>query len=635
MANLIPKRRYQNLRNKTKNSLEIRAIGENAVEISGYVNAIERPSDVLFSKEHGGKFIERMMSGAFKKALSHNANGVALLLNHDANLNYGSTKRGNLKLEEDNIGLRVNAIVEDEKFFKKAHNGELIGWSFGFFDRDVVEQRFEEWDLTTRKVYDLDLVEVSMLDRTKKPAYPGTQLNYRARDADGMQFRTWDIVPESVEFVGFEEQKNAERSKNAMNGNLEIRATPSNAEQPKQEEPTIRENALPTKEEIRDMVEKAVDEKKFDLECEAQKILSGAENRDLNNSEISRLNELKACIKNLDERLRKTETERLRDFFNKPNSSTKKVLKSASKLNSTLNKEERDFANFLRYNQRDGELVIGDAGALVPSTIANKIIKAVFDLSPILQRSTQYNVNGKLHLPCYDETDKQVTMAYTEDFKVVDPAIGEFKSIDLSNFLAGVLVLVGLQLVNNTEFPIVDFVVEQMAYTIHRFVEKELLNGTEGKVEGLSKLSNHITSAASNAITADEVIDLQSKVKDLYQENAIWIMHPETRQALRKLKDGVGRYLLETSYDITGSFGTTLLGKPVYTSDNMPKMAGGKTAIYYGDMHGLATKFSENININVLRERYAEKHAIGVIGFLEFDAKVQNSQQIAKLVMKG
>ena len=59
----------------------------------------------------------------------------------------------------------------------------------------------------------------------------------------------------------------------------------------------------------------------------------------------------------------------------------------------------------------------------------------------------------------------------------------------------------------------------------------------------------------------------------------------------------------------------------------------GNTVIYYGDMHGLATKFNEEINIQVLREKYADEHAVGVIGWFEFDSKVIDEQQIAKLVM--
>ena len=177
-----------------------------------------------------------------------------------------------------------------------------------------------------------------------------------------------------------------------------------------------------------------------------------------------------------------------------------------------------------------------------------------------------------------------------------------------------------------------DFVIEEMAYSIHRFIENTSLNGS-GSVTGLSTLTNSLTAGSATAITADEVITLQGKVKDVFQGNAIWIMSPSTRDSLRLLKDEVGRYLLQD--DITAPFGKTLLGKPIYVTDNMPEIGAGNTVIYYGDMKGLATKFSEDMNIQVLREKYATQHAIGVVGWLEFDSKVEDAQKIAKLVMAG
>ena len=170
-----------------------------------------------------------------------------------------------------------------------------------------------------------------------------------------------------------------------------------------------------------------------------------------------------------------------------------------------------------------------------------------------------------------------------------------------------------------------------MGEDIARFIEHELLIGTASKVDGLSKLTNSVTTAAGTAITADEVVKLKDSIKDVYQNNAIWVMSPATRTALRLLKGSDGHYLLQD--DITAEFGSTLLGKPVYVSDNMPDIAGDKTVIFYGDMTGLATKFSENITTQVLREKYADEHATGVVAWFEFDSKVQDAQKLAKLVM--
>lgn len=126
-----------------------------------------------------GRFIERICKGAFKKAIQRNDN-IRLLLNHNWERDLGGTKDGNLVLTEDNIGLYARATITDKEVIEKARNGSLVGWSFGFNDREV--ENSVEHGIPTRDVKDLDLYEVSILDRTKTPAYEGTLLSVRSDD---------------------------------------------------------------------------------------------------------------------------------------------------------------------------------------------------------------------------------------------------------------------------------------------------------------------------------------------------------------------------------------------------------------------------------------------------------------------
>lgn len=150
-------------------------IREDQVEIEGYVNSIERKSKPLMSRI--GRFIERICKGAFKKAIQRNDN-IRLLLNHNWERDLGGTKDGNLTLTEDNIGLHARATITDKEVIEKARNGSLVGWSFGFNDREV--ENSVEHGIPTRDVKDLDLYEVSILDRTKTPAYEGTLISVRS-----------------------------------------------------------------------------------------------------------------------------------------------------------------------------------------------------------------------------------------------------------------------------------------------------------------------------------------------------------------------------------------------------------------------------------------------------------------------
>lgn len=153
-------------------------IRADSVTIEGYVNAVERNSKPL--NERGVIFIERIAAGAFRRAIER-AKDIRILLNHNWDKDLGGLKDGNLELEEDNIGLKARATISDPEVVADAKRGDLVGWSFGFDDVDegVKQLRDEETGLPLRKVNDLELFEVSLLNRKRSPAYAGTLVKVR------------------------------------------------------------------------------------------------------------------------------------------------------------------------------------------------------------------------------------------------------------------------------------------------------------------------------------------------------------------------------------------------------------------------------------------------------------------------
>ena len=181
------------------------SIRADSVEVSGYVNAIERNSKPLLSRI--GRFIERICKGAFERALQRN-DDVHVLLNHDWDRDLGSTRAGNLELCEDSIGLHARAIITDPEVMDCARSGDLVGWSFGFTDTEdgVIRATDEETGLPLRKVRDLNLFEVSILDRSKTPAYDGTLIMARS---DDVQFTSEPFMDE----VEVHEERSEEEAK--------------------------------------------------------------------------------------------------------------------------------------------------------------------------------------------------------------------------------------------------------------------------------------------------------------------------------------------------------------------------------------------------------------------------------------
>ena len=187
-------------------------VNKDSVEIDGYVNAVERLSKPL--SDRLGKFVERVKAGAFKRALER-ADDVRILLNHDWDEDLGGTKDGNLDLYEDAIGLHARATITDKDVVEQARRGDLVGWSFGFTDRDV--EQGEENGLTVRNVKDLNLYEVSLINRSKVRAYDGTLVAVRSAD-DSESVNIADVTESELNLRVDEEQPANNDNHAAENG---------------------------------------------------------------------------------------------------------------------------------------------------------------------------------------------------------------------------------------------------------------------------------------------------------------------------------------------------------------------------------------------------------------------------------
>jgi HK97 family phage prohead protease len=179
-------------------------VRENSVVISGYVNAVERWSKPIKANLRGKvqQFIEKIKAGAFSTALKRN-NDVKVLLNHNSERELANTQNGTAKLEEDNIGLRAEVTITDAEVMEKAKNHKLVGWSFGFYAN--ADDVGDDGTMATRTVNDMDLIEVSILDDTKSPAYYGTSIETRSEGEKEVEYRALTI--EEIEAEAKERHK--------------------------------------------------------------------------------------------------------------------------------------------------------------------------------------------------------------------------------------------------------------------------------------------------------------------------------------------------------------------------------------------------------------------------------------------
>lgn len=292
--------------------------------------------------------------------------------------------------------------------------------------------------------------------------------------------------------------------------------------------------------------------------------------------------------------------------------------------------EIRTFANIIR-NRVDANITKTANGAVIPTTIAKKIIDVAKDRSPLFKDAEKYNIRGTVSIPYVDTDNDNITVAYATEFTELEAKDTKLLTVDLKGFLAGALCKVSRSLLNSTDLDLTTFVVNKMGAALADFLDKQIIQGDSTHITGLSTATQIVTAKAATAITADELITLKNKLKSVFQAGAYWVMAPDTLTAVQQLKDENGRYLFND--EIKNGFSGTILGKPVYTSDQCPGMAATKTAIFYiSPKQALAAKIVED-SVQILNEKYATQHAIGVVEWAEVDCKIQNQQAVAVLKM--
>lgn len=291
-----------------------------------------------------------------------------------------------------------------------------------------------------------------------------------------------------------------------------------------------------------------------------------------------------------------------------------------------LSEEKIEFLNAVRNNQFTNNFSTGSQGAIIPATIATDIIDLVKERLDIIATSTKFNNKGTLSFPVYgvDSTDTGIKAAYAEDFAELTANSGKFTSVDLKEYLVGSLAIIGKSLIANTDVAVYNFVISKVADAIVDFLQSEMTTANSTKIKGYETTTNTVEMGGAT-VTADDLIHLQMSLKSAFQSNAKWRMPTSIFESLRKLKDTNGRYLLNP--DVRTGFGIEILGKPVEINDYA-------TAICYGDFSGYYTNISEQVEIQILLEKYATSHCIGVCAYVEADGKPVDTQRYVKLVAK-
>lgn len=366
---------------------------------------------------------------------------------------------------------------------------------------------------------------------------------------------------------------------------------------------------------------KAMIEKRNALVEQVNEMFKTAETevRALSEEENAKYDELTAEIRALDATMAKMKDDEFR---------TMNVPTDPKKVVDTKEQEVRAFETYLREQRATGNMAKSSNGAVIPTTIANQILDTVKQIAPLYALATKFNVKGKLQFPVAKES---ISTAYATEFTALTSSNVGFESRTLDGYLVGALSKVSVSLINNSQFDIVNYVINKVAQSIAEFLEKELIKGAGGSnaIEGILTNADQVakvtTANASTDIALSDIVTAMAKIPTQYQAPCKFLMNTNMLVKLRNLLLETTDYLKNEKVD--NGFGFTLFGKQIMVSDTMED-----DTIVYGDFSAVYVNVHEESSIQVLQEKYADEHAVGVVAWLEVDGKVMEDQKLVKIV---
>ena len=379
---------------------------------------------------------------------------------------------------------------------------------------------------------------------------------------------------------------------------------------------------------------------------------------------------------------KRTELEKLQREENLP-----EALKVADELNKLVDeynievaKEKSDFENFLKdaeplhapqvgtKNKRGGiagesysksfwsavrarfknqagsylrESSLPDGGYLVPEEFQCAIVTELEQENVLRQLGTTITTAAKHKIPIVSTKPAAAWIGEAEEINFSNEQFGQ---ISLEAFKLAVAIKVSNELLADSYYPIEEHLTQEFVKAFARAEEDAFLNGSPDPLSTAKTPTGLLTTLAASPSTTietsrttlavEDLINLEFSLQRPYRRNAIWLVSDSLVGELRRMKDGVQRFIFEPS--LVAGEPERLFGKPIYTSPYMPTLASGNIIALYGDFkdYYLIGERGERI-FKPLRELYAMSDQTAFLMLERVDAKLTNISAIKALKLKS
>lgn len=393
---------------------------------------------------------------------------------------------------------------------------------------------------------------------------------------------------------------------------------------------------------------KAMLEKRNALVTEMETVIDvvETETRSFEEAELSRLSELKAEITSLDGTINQIKELRGLSKAEKENDFGGQKM-DAKEMNKEM--EIRGIEQYLRGRDGEERRALADAttvgnttegtggngGITVPTSVYDTIIEQMTEVSPVFAAARKFgSVTGNLKVAREDGLNDEGFIGETLDASKIKPIL---KTVTLTQKRVGAAIQLTNQLINDSGVDIVSYANGRLTRSAAKAIERGILIGAKDGEDAANTFKPIIGSAgvvnvdlaATTGPTVEELLDIYAAINPAYLDGAMFVVSRKIFNAILKLKDGDGSYLVFRDI-VAGKPGYTLFGVPVHVSAVLKDQVARKELVFgnFKEAYGMLVK--KDMNIVTVTADTAQALAGGRLAVLDtyMDGAVINPEAV-------
>lgn len=276
------------------------------------------------------------------------------------------------------------------------------------------------------------------------------------------------------------------------------------------------------------------------------------------------------------------------------------------------------------YANVKNEMVVGvdaDGGYIVPESYQRTVLEKLNFLGRTRIISNVMSTSSTLNIPIEGDAP---TFTWIDEGGAYGETKSTFDNKQIGAYKLGGIIKVSEELLQDNMINFDAYMANQIAKGIDKAESPAFATG-----DGISKptgyavtapVGTNSTTAAVNAVTADELINIYYDLKEEYRSRATWRMNDQTEKAIRKLKNSEGDYIYSPA--LMEAERPSLLGRPIVIDNSLPNMGTGSKFIVIGDFNYYSVADRGSMSIQRLNELYAGTGFVGFKVKKRVDAKV-------------